>query len=162
MNIALATLTSRADNSNSTGPLSWIPHSTTRSVYDIITTCFSTMIICVWSALHMNIPTRPRGFVKTFLIKVGWVVLGILMPDLLLLVAVCELWAAIKLLRNAYRYIPGLPRPRGWFYTRVLLRRVSPAYYHQVNIFQCAFGNHATNPGHLGRTIRGTCRWYIE
>ena len=126
--VACVTLLSRADNSTDTGPLSWIPHSTTRSVYDIITTCFSTMIICVWSALHMNISPTPRGFIRNSLTKTGWVILGILMPDLLLLVAIMELYAAIKLLRQAYRDLHGLPPPSGWLYSRLLLRGIPDIY----------------------------------
>ena len=81
----------------------------------------------------MNIPTKPRSFVKTLFTKVGWVILGLLMPDLLLLIAVCELYAAIKLLRQAYRYIHDLPAPpNGWIYSSILLRDICHSYEYKV------------------------------
>lgn len=86
----------------------------------------------------MNIPTTPKGFVKTFLKVAEWVLLGLLMPDLLLLIAICELYAAIKLLRNAYRYLDDIPPPPGgWFYSCVLLRGICPSDEYKVNSREC-------------------------
>ena len=111
------------------------PHDPSRTRYDIFSTCFSTVVICVWSALHMNIPTRDRRSMKTRLVKGGWVALGLLMPDLLLLIAVCELASAVILLRKAYKHLPDLPSPpEGWLYRRVLLRGIAFEDSDQVSI----------------------------
>ena len=127
MNVPSVLLASRADNS--TSPLSWISDSGTRSVYDIVSTCVSTMVICVWSAVHMNIPTRPEGIVRSSIKKLGWVVIGILLPDGFLLLAICEFIAAVILLRKAYLCLDDLPPPpSGWLYKYVLLRNFHSSY----------------------------------
>lgn len=128
MDILHTTLISQQRNSTFIDDVrEYLPDSTSaRGIYDIVSTCVSTVFVCVWSALHMNIPTRDRGFAKTKLMKLGWVALGLLMPDLLLLIAVCELASAIILLRKAYIHIPDFPSPpRGWLYRRVLLRGIT-------------------------------------
>ena len=77
----------------------------------------------------MNIPTKPEGFVKASLKKLGWVAFGILVPDCLLGIAACELIAAVFLLRNAYTYLPDLPAPpNGLLYRHILLRGLDPSY----------------------------------
>ena len=114
-----------------------IPISTTRSAYDIVFMCYSTMIICVWSALHINIPTWPRGFWKTSFCKLAWIILGILMPDLLLLVALCEFVSAVLLLQDAYGYSEfGLRIDElGWFQRTVLrIRRFNTAVTSTSNV----------------------------
>ena len=102
----------RSPPEHPTNPLSdWLPHSTTRSTYNIISTCLSTLIICVWSAVHVDIPTRKQGLIRRNAERLQWMVIGTLMPDWLLYLAIAQLLNAIHILKVAYECIPDLPEP---------------------------------------------------
>lgn len=116
-------------NNSTSSPSSWISDSTTRSVYDILSICASTLVICVWSAVHPDIPTRKKSKFKLFAKQVEWMLVGIFIPDLLLYIALCQGISAIMLSRSIYSHLRDrIPLPRGWLYKRVILRGVlSPA-----------------------------------
>jgi len=39
------------------------------------------MVLCVWTAVHLNIPARGERF-RTYLIKAGWLTMGIFAPEI--------------------------------------------------------------------------------
>jgi hypothetical protein len=58
----------------------WHPSPLQRGTFEIITTCMTTMILCVWTAIHLNIPEH--GKVRHMVWrKFKWVVLGIVAPE---------------------------------------------------------------------------------
>ncbi|GJE96399.1 hypothetical protein PsYK624_125950 [Phanerochaete sordida] len=64
---------------------SWHPDPTFRGTWGIVSTCVSTLIICVWNAIHFNIPPRDQKW--SFLHKLPWLLCGLFAPDLLIIVA---------------------------------------------------------------------------
>lgn len=62
---------------------------------DIIWACASTIFICVWVMLHLNIPAEKDGKRTIFLRKTKWFILAMLAPELLLLFAGGQ-WAAAR------------------------------------------------------------------
>ena len=81
------------------------------------------MLVCVWSAMHIEVPTRRRGAVGALAHRLGWMLLGVLMPPWLLYLAAAQLINAVRLLGVVYGGIGRvLPPPRGWVYRNVLLR----------------------------------------
>ena len=66
---------------NGTDIVHWKPSSETRGTFDILSTCIITMLLCVWTAVHLNV--SPPGNVWTpRLRKVGWMILALLAPEL--------------------------------------------------------------------------------
>ena len=59
----------------------WKPNPTTRGTSDILTTCLITLLLCVWTAVHLNVPA-PNTFWKSRLEKVGWLILALVAPEL--------------------------------------------------------------------------------
>ena len=73
----------------------WVSQPNTRGTMDIIWSCASTIFICVWVMLHLNIPAEKDGEVTRFLRKLKWFVLALLAPELLMLFAGGQ-WASAK------------------------------------------------------------------
>ena len=91
-------------STNGTSP--WRPEPTFRGTFGILSTCLITLGLCVWSAIHLNIPAnneRPWDFICALSIwkkgrdkwpwkqwtwpgqtlrKVGWTTLGVFAPEL--------------------------------------------------------------------------------
>ena len=66
---------------NGTNVVEWEPSPNTRGTFDILSTCVITMLLCVWTAVHLNV--SPRGSVwRPRLRKVGWLVLALLAPEM--------------------------------------------------------------------------------
>ena len=55
-----------------------------RGTFAIISLCFSTLIICVWSTLHFNVPTRRYTVTRRVSLQVSWMFFALLAPEVLL------------------------------------------------------------------------------
>ena len=66
---------------NGTDIVHWRPSPTTRGTFDILTTCVTTLLLCVWTAVHLNV-SPPDSFWGPKLRKVGWLVLALLAPEM--------------------------------------------------------------------------------
>ncbi|TCD71380.1 hypothetical protein EIP91_010086 [Steccherinum ochraceum] len=78
---------------------SWQGEPQFRGTFSIITSCISTLVICTWATIHVNIRAQysRSGSIAT---KVGWMFIGILAPEYLLLIAFLDYFAARKLVRE--------------------------------------------------------------
>jgi hypothetical protein len=88
------------------------PHSSCvaqRSHYSITSLCFSTLIICIWSTLHFNIPTVRCTITRRFFLHVSWMFFALLAPELLLYTAINE--SAGTLLKKVHELHPNLKKP---------------------------------------------------
>lgn len=73
----------------------WMPGPQYRSTMDLITTCVLTLFLCVWTAVHLNIPgAEMRGKTwcriirpEDFQARLFWILLGLLAPEIVLFVA---------------------------------------------------------------------------
>jgi len=69
----------------------WKPEPTQRGTFGIFFFCFSTLIICVWSALHFDIPATRIPIDKLtykIFIPVFWMVVAVIAPEALLCAAI--------------------------------------------------------------------------
>ena len=67
---------------NGTDLVYWNPSPNTRGTFDILSTCLITMLLCVWTAVLLNI-SPPGSFWSPKLRKVGWLVLALLAPEMI-------------------------------------------------------------------------------
>ena len=67
---------------NGTDFVHWRPSPNTRGTFDILTTCIITMLLCVWTAVHLNI-SPPESFWGPKFRKVWWLILALLAPELI-------------------------------------------------------------------------------
>ena len=90
-------------------PYLWIGEPKQRTTFGILSFCFSTLIICVWSTLHFNIP--PRRHTVTSGVFLQLLVFAFLAPEALLYFAVNERIRAGILLKRAFKLHPHLAKP---------------------------------------------------
>ena len=71
----------------------WYPEPRVRGSFSILSSCIVTLGLCIWTSVHLNIPTHnskpkrrkydPRGWIsKQQWRKVKWLVLGMLAPEM--------------------------------------------------------------------------------
>ena len=77
-------------------PINWQPNASTRGTTDILSTCLITLGLCLWSALHLNIPQHGKSSQQKWY-KCGWLVLGLLAPEMVAFAAWVQLRAARRL-----------------------------------------------------------------
>ena len=102
-----------ANNSTapSNPPYNWEAEPKRRGTFGIISLCFSTMIICVWSTLHFNIPIRRYTVARRFFLQVSWMIIALLAPEFLLYLAINERIMASVLLKKVLKFHPHLAKP---------------------------------------------------
>ncbi|KAM0802741.1 hypothetical protein BDR22DRAFT_819419 [Usnea florida] len=97
---------------NGTDIVHWKPSSETRGTFDILSTCIITMLLCVWTAVHLNV--SPPGNVWTpRLRKVGWMILALLAPELVAYTAWYQRRQALSIMRVVNDTFV-LPNPPSW------------------------------------------------
>jgi hypothetical protein len=77
-----------ADGNDST--IGWAPNPDGRGTSSLIISCVVTLTLCVWSALHLNVPTRPTTKSRLALEKTKWVLYGIFAPELVVATAASQ------------------------------------------------------------------------
>ena len=89
----------------------WKAEPKERGTYGIISLCFSTLIICIWSTLHFNVPTRRYTADRRLFYQVFWMIIALLTPEVLLYLAINELITARVLVKQALKFHPHLAKP---------------------------------------------------
>ncbi|KAF8460162.1 hypothetical protein BDZ91DRAFT_664725, partial [Kalaharituber pfeilii] len=85
-----------------------------RGTFDVLTSCILTLVLCVWTAVHPDIPSQThRGFWYSLMTRSWWVVSGLIAPEFLLWQAFEQYLAArriCKCLADLGRIAIPLPR----------------------------------------------------
>jgi hypothetical protein len=85
---------------NETEP-AWMPEPKGRGTMGILLPCLITLGLCVWTAIHLNVdPIRTRT--RFLLFKTGWVLAGILAPELVLTWAFVQFMEARAVRRHMH------------------------------------------------------------
>jgi hypothetical protein len=59
----------------------WVPDPDQRGTISLLLTCLVTMFLCVWSALHLNIPARTQWRARAGR-RATWLLFALLAPEL--------------------------------------------------------------------------------
>jgi hypothetical protein len=70
---------------------------TGRGTFNLIVSCIVTLSLCVYTALHLNVPGELDGKGRRFFRKVKWAVIGIFAPEIVLFVASRQWYTAREL-----------------------------------------------------------------
>ncbi|KAK0616985.1 hypothetical protein B0T14DRAFT_498097 [Immersiella caudata] len=67
--------------------LSWVQEPDGRGTFGILKSCVITLVLCVYTALHLNIP--PANSSKSFLLwrKAKWILVGLFAPEVVVYIA---------------------------------------------------------------------------
>lgn len=66
---------------NSSNTTSWEPQPTHRGTFGLVSSCLITLFLCVWTALHLNIPEYGKAHMQKWH-KLAWLVVGFFAPEL--------------------------------------------------------------------------------
>jgi hypothetical protein len=72
---------SESDNYTS----AWRSEPRDRGTFSILSTCLITLCLCVWTAVHLNVPEHERLSLQ-WLRKVGWLAMGVFAPEMVLII----------------------------------------------------------------------------
>ena len=91
-----------ASSATSSGEVAWYSAPNYRGTWDLIVSCVLTLIICVWSALHLNVPAKTSKLRERNTRRLRWVMLGIFAPEVVISTAFAQYLTA-RWLRNEIR-----------------------------------------------------------
>ena len=90
---------------------SWSDSPSTRGTSDLIYSCFFTMVACVWSTQHLNVPAR-RDRTLT-LEKLKWAIINLVLPELMLAMAISDSYRSHEHLRRLRACVSTHPEAMG-------------------------------------------------
>ena len=61
---------------------SWVPDADTRGTWNLLYSCVFTLALCVWTAIHLNVPGQGESSIRQICRKAKWVVAAIFAPEL--------------------------------------------------------------------------------
>lgn len=94
-------------------PLQWHPEPQFRGTFSILSSCLITMSLCIWTSLHLNVPEHRKEHLQKYR-KAGWMVLGLLAPELVA-------WNAWEQ-RKEVKRLNALMRKRGFMPKKLTAR----------------------------------------
>ncbi|KAK4210255.1 hypothetical protein QBC37DRAFT_292882 [Rhypophila decipiens] len=68
----------------------WQSEPNGRGTFSLIISCLLTLTLCVWSALHLNVPGQKTSLRSRILEKTKWVLYGIFAPELVVATAAAQ------------------------------------------------------------------------
>ncbi|EIM80033.1 uncharacterized protein STEHIDRAFT_68897 [Stereum hirsutum FP-91666 SS1] len=78
------------DPSNATTPVGWYSEPSYRGTYSLLSSCVSTLLICVLSAVHLDVPAEHHSRLHKWAKKAKWVAVGVFAPEWLTMTAYLE------------------------------------------------------------------------
>lgn len=89
---------------NDTIPIEWYPEPSFRGTYSLLWSCVSTLLLCVLSAVHLDVPSVHHSTLRKWATKLKWVAVGIFAPEWLSMTAWTEWRNARVMVRKANKY----------------------------------------------------------
>ena len=74
----------KPSNETTTG---WVSDPNGRGTFSLVVSCLLTLSLCVWSAMHLNIPGTYHPTIQEFIRGIRWGVVGIFAPELVVFAA---------------------------------------------------------------------------
>lgn len=78
------------DPSNDTIPVGWYDEPSYRGTFSLLWSCISTLVLCVLSAVHLDVPPVDQTWIHKYANRIKWVAVGIFAPEWLSLIAWVE------------------------------------------------------------------------
>ncbi|KAI0322799.1 hypothetical protein OF83DRAFT_1091824 [Amylostereum chailletii] len=94
--------------------IKWQPSPTTRGTSDIISSCLSTLTICVINAIHVDV-LESKYLKRRIMTKIRWLLLGLVAPELVLLISYFQRQTAVQLTSEASSRLCCPPSRDPWY-----------------------------------------------
>ncbi|KAF6823200.1 hypothetical protein CMUS01_10802 [Colletotrichum musicola] len=89
LTLVLATTATAADSSPSS-LIGWAPEPDGRGTFGLLCSCVLTLTICVWTALHLNVPAARSTVRSRGIERIKWVLYGIFAPEIVVATAAAQ------------------------------------------------------------------------
>ena len=86
----------------------WVYEPNQRGTFAIISSCALTIGLCVWSALHLNIPSSKQTVARSWVRNIVWVLMGLFGPELVVFGAWRQ-YVSARTLQNKIGALKGSP-----------------------------------------------------
>ena len=80
----------------------WVDSPNVRGTFDILQTCLLTLLACIYTALHLNVPARTDWYI-TLRLRIKWILLALFAPEVVLFMAGDQLQQARNLRQELRR-----------------------------------------------------------
>ena len=87
-----------------------------RGTISLVLSCTLTLILCVWSALHLNLPKPGNSRQHDILLYLRWIITGVFGPELIVFTAWRQ-WCSAKILSSVIAESTKAPRRNEWTLT---------------------------------------------
>lgn len=87
----------------------WVSEPDTRGTFRLVFSCLIALSLCVWLALHLNVPPQNQSSLRRLGRKIIWVGVGLLAPELVLYTAWYQ-WRLAKKVTKRIRHVIGEQR----------------------------------------------------
>ncbi|KAI1393447.1 uncharacterized protein F4822DRAFT_423916 [Hypoxylon trugodes] len=95
---------------NGTQLVGYVQDPDGRGTTTLVISCLLTLVLCVWSALHLNVPRRQQSRIQNFWLNLRWVVAEIYAPELAVFTAWRQ-WCSARLLQQLVEQSLEDPKP---------------------------------------------------
>lgn len=100
----------------------WRPEPNGRGTWGILSSCILTILLCVWSAVHLNVPQHRKTWAQ-YVRKLKWLLIALFAPELVVYVAWQQRNEASRLLEDIRGHLgTKSPRPKDSAFRRKLQR----------------------------------------
>jgi hypothetical protein len=82
---------------NVTETIGFVREDNQRDTISLLLSCFATLGLCVYSAVHLNVPRKGDGNIRVLIREVKWCIIGLFAPELILYTAWRQLASARQL-----------------------------------------------------------------
>ncbi|KZV96319.1 hypothetical protein EXIGLDRAFT_765422 [Exidia glandulosa HHB12029] len=110
---------------------SWVNNPGTRGTLNILWLCVSTLGLCVWNAVHPDVPHPGTPKWRVVGKRIWWLFVGLFMPELLVLTALGEFRQACTLLVRLSRET-RVPTELPWWLVQVERLYPTPLTGHEI------------------------------
>ncbi|GJN66913.1 hypothetical protein PLICBS_000935 [Purpureocillium lilacinum] len=100
------------DSSSTASYVGYVSDPNGRGTTSLVLSCLLTLVLCVWSALHLNVPARHRSVIQVLWLNVRWIFAGIYAPELVVFVAWRQ-WCSARLLQQHILRLHADAKERG-------------------------------------------------
>ena len=98
--LTIVVLVRSAASTSTVETTGWTSAPNFRGTWEILVDCVLTLTICVWSALHLNVPTADSTLTQRNLRRTRWILFGIFAPELVVSTAFAQYLTAKWLRRE--------------------------------------------------------------
>jgi len=78
----------------------WMSAPDTRGTFDLLLSCILTLILCMWTSLHLNVPPSGETTFRGVLRKLLWTMLALLAPEIIVFFAWSQWMSAKRICRE--------------------------------------------------------------